>query len=325
MRAVVLVGGEGTRLRPLTLTTPKPLLPVAGVPMLERIMTGLAAHGITSAVLSLGYRPDAFQSAYPDGVCGGVTLEYAVEPEPLDTAGGIAFAARAAGITEPFLAVNGDVLTALDVSALIAFHRGRGAAATIALTPVDDPSRFGVVPTAGDGRVEAFIEKPPAGTEPTNNINAGFYILEPQVLDLVEPGRRVSIEREVFPKLVEAGSLYALASDAYWIDTGNSPEAYLQSNLDALGPDPAPAAWAGHVERSAVAAGARVDEGARVTESVVFADAVIARNAVVSRSVIGRRAVVGEGAVVEDLSVLGDGAIVPPGAVVRGERVSVVA
>lgn len=324
MRAVVLVGGEGTRLRPLTLTTPKPLLPVAGIPMLERIMTGLARVGVTDAVLSLGYRPDAFTAAYPAGVCGGVRLEYAVEPEPLDTAGGIAFAARAAGIDDTFLAVNGDVLTDLDVGALLAFHRERHAAATIALVPVDDPSRFGVVPTAADGRVEAFIEKPAPGTEPTNHINAGVYVLEPAVLDPVPQGGRSSIEKDIFPGLVEQKTLYGVPFDAYWIDTGNSPAAYIQSNLDALA-DTAATGPAGNVERSAVSATARIDAAARIVDSVVFDEAVVARGALVSRSVVGRRAVVGEGAVVEDLSVLGDGAIVPPGAVVRGERVSVVA
>ena len=285
----------------------------------------LAVHGVTDAVLSLGYRPDAFRSAYPDGTCAGVVLEYAVEPEPLDTAGGIAFAARSAGIDESFIAVNGDVLTTLDLTALVAFHRERGGDATIALTPVDDPSRFGVVPTDGDGRVTAFIEKPPAASAPTNYINAGFYVLEPSVLDRVPEGQRISIEREVFPALVDGGRLFALASDAYWIDTGNSPEAYLRSNLDALAGSPMSGSWAGSVEHSAVGRSARVDEGARVVNSVVFDEAVIARDAVVTRSLIGRRVVVGEGAIVDELSVLGDGAIVPPGAVVRGERISAVA
>ena len=293
--------------------------------MIERSLKLLAAHGVTDAVLSVGYRPDAFRAAYPDNVCGGVAVDYAVEPEPLDTAGGIAFAARWAGIDEPFLAVNVDVLSEVDVSALVDFHTDRRAEATIALTPVDDPSRFGVVPTDADGRVTEFIEKPEPGTAPTNNINAGFYVLDPRILDRIPAGRRVSVEREVFPAVVADGQLYALASDAYWIDTGNSPQAYLQSNLDALGDAPSTARWGGTVERSAVAASARVDAGARVSNAVILDDAVVARDAVVSRSIVGRRAVIGEGAVVDDFSVLGDGAIVPPGAVVRGERVSVVA
>jgi mannose-1-phosphate guanylyltransferase len=159
--AVLLVGGFGTRLRPLTLDTPKQMLPVAGPSMLERVLSHLAGHGITRAVLALGYRADGFTAAYPDGRCAGVELIYAVEPEPLDTAGAIGFAAAEAGVDDTFLALNADVLNDLDVTELIEFHRARGAEGTIHLTPVDDPSRYGVVPIDADGRVEAFIEKPP--------------------------------------------------------------------------------------------------------------------------------------------------------------------
>ncbi len=161
MRAVVLVGGLGTRLRPLTTSMPKQMLPVVHLPMVERVLAHLALHGIEDAVLSLGYRPDAFVSAYPDGHCAGVSMHYAVEPEPRDTAGAVRFAADHAGIEERFLVVNGDILTDLDVGKLIKFHDRNGAEGTIALHQVDDPSAFGVVPTDHDGRVAAFIEKPP--------------------------------------------------------------------------------------------------------------------------------------------------------------------
>ncbi len=160
-------------------------------------------------------------------------LTYAVEPTPLDTAGAIRFAARHAGIDETFVVVNGDVLTDADLSALVAFHRLREAEATIGLTPVDDPSAFGVVPTDDDGRVEAFIEKPPRDEAPTNLINAGTYVFEPSVLDRIPEGRRVSIERETFPALVKARTLFALGSDAYWLDTG-TPDAYLRAHRDLL-------------------------------------------------------------------------------------------
>ncbi len=206
MRAVVLVGGFGTRLRPLTAHTPKQMLPIVDRPMIERVVARLADHGVTDAVLSLGYRPDAFLEAYPDDTCAGVALHYAVEPEPLDTAGAIRFAALDGGIEDTFVVVNGDVLTDLDVGALWAFHQRTGAEGTIALTPVDDPSRYGVVPIDDDGRVEAFVEKPPPGTAPTNWINAGTYVLEPSVLDRIPAGRRVSIERATFPEMVADGS-----------------------------------------------------------------------------------------------------------------------
>ena len=245
MKAVVLVGGEGTRLRPLTYTTPKQLLPVVEIPMLERVLGHLAAHGIDEAVLSLGYRPEAFIERYPDGVAAGVRVSYAVEPEPLDTAGAIGFAARHAGIRETFIFVNGDVLTDGDVSALIAFHSASSALATIYLSPVEDPSRFGVVPTDEDGRVIAFVEKPPPGEAPTNLINAGIYVMEPEVLDRIPHGRRVSVERETFPALASEGSLFATSDGAYWIDTG-TPEAYLRAQRDLLtgrrGDPPSPGA-----------------------------------------------------------------------------------
>ncbi|MEO2125854.1 MAG: NDP-sugar synthase, partial [Acidimicrobiales bacterium] len=233
MQALVLVGGFGTRLRPLTLNTPKQMLPIVGKPMIEHVVEHLAAHGVTEVVLSLGFAPEAFQEAYPDGVCAGLPLHYAIEPEPLDTAGAVRFAALDAGIDDTFLVLNGDVLTGLDVSALVERHQGFSAQATLHLTPVDDPSRYGVVSTDADGRVLGFVEKPAPGTAPTNWINAGTYVFEPTVLDHIAAGRRVSVEREVFPAMAQAGSLFAWESDDYWVDTG-TPETYLQAQLDFL-------------------------------------------------------------------------------------------
>ena len=211
MKAVVLVGGEGTRLRPLTYTTPKPLLPIANQAFLERQLAWLARHGIDEVVLSLGYLPDAFVEHFPDGRFGDLVLHYAVEDEPLGTAGGIRYAAEQAGIDERFVVCNGDVLTGLDLSSLVRFHDEHGADATIHLSQVGDPSAFGVVPTYPDGEVKAFVEKPPRGTAPTNWINAGTYVLEPSVLAAVPPGLTVSIERETFPRMLDRrGRLYAL-------------------------------------------------------------------------------------------------------------------
>ena len=204
--------------------------------MLDWVVERLAAAGVDEIVLSLGYLPAAFEAAYPDGRCGGTRLHYASEPEPLDTAGAIRFAAVAAGLDrarEPFVVVNGDVLTDADLGALLDVHRSRGAEATIALTPVDDPSRYGVVPIDAEGRVTAFIEKPPADEAPSNWINAGTYVLEPSVLARIPDGRRVSIERETFPHLVAERSLFARQDAAYWIDAG-TPESYLQVQFDLL-------------------------------------------------------------------------------------------
>lgn len=357
MRAVVLVGGQGTRLRPLTLTMAKQMLPVAEVAMVERVLAHLARHGIDRVTLSMGYKPDAFLAAFPDDRCAGVHLDYAVEPEPLDTAGAIRFAALHAGVDETFLVVNGDVLADTDLGQLVDFHRRSVATATIGLTPVVDPSSFGVVPTDGAGRVLAFIEKPAPGEAPTNRVNAGFYVLEPEVVDRIPDGRRVNIERETFPALAAEGRLYALPSDAYWTDTG-TPELYLRANLDLVngGRVHAPVAGArrsgdgvwvlgrpvvdeqvrphslvgdaafvgkgSHVARSVVGAGARV-EGASVVGSVLLPGAVVEEGAVVDGSIIGPGAVVGKGARVTGLSVVGQGVEVRRGAVVHGQRVPV--
>ena len=336
MKAVVLVGGEGTRLRPLTFSTPKQMLPVAGRPVIERVVEHLAAHGVDEVVLSLGYRPDAFLAAYPAGRCGDTRLQYAVESSPLDTAGAIAFAADEAGITdETFVVVNGDVLTEIDLTALVDFHRSRGAEGTIALTPVEDPSRFGVVPVDPSGLVEAFIEKPPADQAPTNMINAGIYVLEPSFLRHVSRGRRVSIEREVFPALVENRSLYALGSDALWTDMGTA-EKYLEANLAwgrrerCLVGAAAGAAGSGGTYRGAHPAASiansvihddvLIGEGAHVSDAVLLQGGRVEAGAVVRRSVLGRNVIVGLGAVVEALSVLGDGWVVRAGDVLSGAR-----
>ena len=233
MRAVVLVGGFGTRLRPLTLHTPKQMLPVVNRPMIERVVERLAEHGVSQAVLAMGYRPDAFQAAYPDGRCAGVDLHYAIEPEPRDTAGAIRFAALDAGIAERFLVLNGDILTDLDLGGLLALHERSGAEGTIALHRVDDPSAFGVVPTDDVGRVTAFIEKPPRDEAPTNLINAGTYVLEASVLDRIEPDVPVNVERVTFPAMVADGSLFAFDGDTYWLDAG-TPATYLAANLDLI-------------------------------------------------------------------------------------------
>jgi mannose-1-phosphate guanylyltransferase len=291
--------------------------------MIERVVAHLAEHGVDEVVLSLGYRPDAFLAAYPDGSCAGAKLIYAVEPEPLDTAGAIAFAAHHAGLAERFVVVNGDVLTDLDVGGLVAFHKKQGALGTIALTPVEDPSRFGVVPTDEGGRVLAFIEKPAAGTAPTNLINAGTYVLEPEVLDRIPGGRRVSIERETFPGLVADGALYALGSNAGWVDAG-TPVTYLQINLtiaaeEASGVDATARVDASaQVVNSALGPGVVVEADAVVENSVVFPEVTIGRGAVVRGSILGRAVTVGKGARVEDLSVLGDGERVEAGAHLNG-------
>ena len=319
MKAVVLVGGFGTRLRPLTLTAPKQMLPVVDRPMIEHVLSGLARHGVDAAILSLGYREDVFRAAYPAGRCAGVDLHYAVEPEPLDTAGAIRFAAMAGGLGETFVVVNGDVMTDADLTEIWGRHHEVGAEATISLTPVEDPSRFGVVPTDNEGRVLGFVEKPPIEEAPTNWINAGTYVMEMSVLDRIDADRRVSVEREIFPAIAADGRLWAVKSDAYWVDAG-TPMTYLQAQLDLLdgvrgparpGIDPAAEIAADAVvERSVVMAGAVVEPRAVVRNSAIQAGARVSAGAVVENSLVGPGATIGAGARVANGSVIGADAVV---------------
>ncbi len=364
MRAVVLVGGEGTRLRPLTYTTPKPLLPIGNVPFLERQLAWLGRHGVDEVVLALGYLPDAFAAHFPEGLFetefGGVRLRYTVEEEPLGTAGGIRYAADEAEIDERFVVCNGDVLTTLDLTALVRFHDERQAEATIHLARVPDPSAFGLVPTHDNGEVKAFVEKPPPGRAPTDWINAGTYVLERSVLERIPPRLTVSIERETFPRMLEMpGRLFGYQSDAYWLDIG-TPEKYLQAHADLLdgrlGPgalpadavERAPGAWiegdvsvaddahleapvllgagavvasAARVIGSVLGAGCSVGEGARVVRSVLLDGARLERNAQVVDAVIGPDAVLEADAIARDQTVVGAGAVISGGEDVSGVRV----
>ena len=328
MRAVLLVGGFGTRLRPLTNHVPKPVLPVGQRPMIELVVDQLVRGGVTEVVLALGFRPEPFRAAFPDGTCAGIPLTYAVEPEPLDTAGAVRFAARAAGIDETFVVVNGDVLCDVDVGELVRRHRERCAEGTLHLTAVDNPSAYGVVEIDTAGRVLRFVEKPAPGTEPSNLINGGTYVLEPSVIDRIPDGRKVSIERETFPAMVADGRLYGVPTDDYWIDTGQ-PHLYLQANLDVLDGRRRHARCAAvglgatvhasaRVEHSVIGAGVTVGAGAVVRDSLLLPGAVIESESVIDSSIVG--GVVGRGSRLNACVVADDG-LVDAGVVLDGARV----
>ena len=339
MKAILLLGGLGTRLRPLTNDTPKQMLPVCGRPMIEWVCEHLRRHGVDEVVLSLGYRAEAFTAAYPRGRIGQLPYEIAVEPEPRGTAGAVRFAAEASGITGSFLVLNGDVLTDLDVGALASMHESSGAEATIALQPVADPSPYGLVATDPSGRVLSFSEKPepgsasavvPGGERPT--ISAGTYMLTSRVLDRIAPGQPVSIEREIFPQIVADGTLTGLISDTYWLDTG-TPQQYLAANLDILEgrragarvADGITGASAGidadaQIRTSVIGRGCEIGPGAVVQRSVVGDGCRLADGAVVIESVLGAGVVVGAGATLREFSVVGAGEQISPGAVLRGQR-----
>jgi mannose-1-phosphate guanylyltransferase len=298
--AVVLVGGEGTRLRPLTERIPKPMLPLLGRPILAHTFEQIAAAGASRVILACGYRPTSIE-AFFGGSYRGMELEYQVEPEPLGTAGGVAYAAR--GTEGPLLVLNGDSIRDVDLGGLVAFHHERRALATILLTAVDDPARYGLVRVDADGRVRDFVEKPSPEQIDTNLINAGVYVLEPEVLELIPADRPVSIEREIFPILSARGVLYALPLAGYWLDVG-TPESYLQAHLDLMPNevriDPtavvAPTAKfhrpcvveAGSVVEAAavvgpgvyLGAGSRVGPGARIRRAALLPGAIVEGGAV---------------------------------------------
>lgn len=310
MKALILAGGFGTRLRPLTHTRPKHLLPVANVPHIEHVFDLLQRHGIDEAVLLTSYLAEAFRETVERAAERGLKLEVTHEREPLGTAGALKNAQELAG-AETFLAFNGDVLSDVDLTALLDFHASRGAEASLALTPVDNPSIYGVVSTQADGRVAGFVEKPPPGEAPTNLINAGIYVFEPEVLDRIPAGKVYSAERELFPDIVIEGAMFALPADSYWMDIG-TPKKYLQANLDALEGrfvcDAVPEPSRGLCLR---AAGAEVRAGARVSSTSIGSGALVEAGAVVEESVLMAGATVGCGATIRR-TILGEGATVAP-------------
>ena len=232
MKAVILVGGQATRLRPLTSNAPKAMLPVLNIPFLEYVIRYLSKHRIKDIILAQGYLAQPIESYLGDGSRLGVKLTYVVEDTPLETAGAVKNAEKYLG--ETCLMLNGDIFSDLDITAMIEHHRERKAKATIALTPVDDPTSYGLVETGARGRISQFLEKPSRSQVTTNMINAGTYLLEPEILAQIPPQTKVSIEREVFPLLLEQGKpVYAYPSSAYWMDTG-TPEKYLRLHRDLL-------------------------------------------------------------------------------------------
>ncbi len=232
LKAVILVGGEGTRLHPLTYEIPKAMVPVLNRPFLEHTIAYLKNYKVKDIILALSYLPEAIQNYFGDGSNSGVKLNYAVEDNPLGTAGAVKNAERY--LTSTFVVLNGDVFTDIDIADMLAFHRGKGAKATIGLTWVDDPRAFGIVETESDGRVRRFIEKPSPAQVTTNWINAGVYLLEPEVLEHVPPNTHYMFGKELFPLLLKLGEpVYGFPSSGYFLDMG-TPGNYLRLNCDLL-------------------------------------------------------------------------------------------
>jgi mannose-1-phosphate guanylyltransferase len=341
MQAVILVGGEGTRLRPLTSTVPKPVVPLVDRPFIVFMLEWLARHGVDDVVMSCGFLATAVRNVLGDGSQYGLRLRFVEEPEPRGTAGALKYAEDL--LDERFLMLNGDVLTDIDLTAQIAQHEATGAVGTLALVPVSDPTAYGLVRLHDDHSVSEFVEKPSADEIDTRLISAGAYVLERAVLDLVPADRNVSIEREVWPQLVGQG-LFGYAADAYWLDIG-TPERYLQATFDILEGQVVTAVTdrlgPGYlsvgervqldgriVPPALVDRGCTIASGAHVGSLVVLGEGVsVGEGSIVERSVVLNGAEIGAGCVLRDCIVaagvrIGDGSEISGGAVL-GEGVTV--
>jgi len=343
MKAVILAGGEGTRLRPLTLTVPKPVVPVVDRPFLAHQLDLLARVGVTEIVFSLAYQPERIQAVFGDGRARGLRIHYAVEETPLGTGGAVKNAEPL--LDDVTIVLNGDVLTDADLPGALHAHRESGAAATLVLTPVPNPAAYGLVETDGEGRVRSFIEKPTDPSQITcDTINAGIYVLDASTLSLMPPRENHSIERVFFPALLRRGDLVrAWVHRGYWIDIG-TPEKYMQVHRDIMDGrfkprhgspfNGAPAAWVSPHARveegveltapcfvddgAVIKTGARigpysvvgrqchVEEHAAVERAIVWANTRISQDATVSRSILGRHCHIGRRVHIDDGSVLGD-------------------
>jgi mannose-1-phosphate guanylyltransferase len=306
MQAVILVGGEGTRLRPLTSTVPKPVVPLVDRPFIAYMLEWLTTHGVDDVIMSCGFLATSVRNVLGDGSAYGVRLRFVEEPDPRGTAGALKFAEEL--LDERFLMLNGDILTDLDLSAQLAQHEQTGAAATLALVPVEDPSAYGLVRTNDDRSVREFVEKPAPDQIDTNLISAGAYVLERSILDMVPAGQNVSIEREVWPRLVGEG-LYAFAQHAYWLDIG-TPDRYLQGTFDII---------EGRVKTGV---SERMGSGfLAVDEDAEIAGRTIPPAVVESRAVASATAQVGPLAVIGSGVTIGDGSIVERAVVLQGAEI----
>jgi len=318
LEAILLVGGQGTRLRPLTIGTPKPLLPTAGVPFLAHQIAKAARAGVDRIVMATAYRAEMFAEVFGDGAAFGLEIVYVHEAEPLGTGGGIRNAAASlrSGPEDPVVVLNGDVLSGHDLAAQLDLHRKADAAVTLHLVEVPDPARFGCVPTDFDGRVTAFIEKTPKPV--TCQINAGCYVFTRRFIDAMPPGIVLSVERDTFPGLIDADlTVMGYLESAYWLDVG-TPEAYVRGSSDLVLGELASSAVPGECGQALLLPGASADPTARIIGgTAVGADAHVAAGAVVDGSVLFDGVTIGENARVT-ASVIAAGARIGAGAVLDG-------
>jgi len=327
MEAILLVGGQGTRLRPLTINTPKPMLPVAGVPFTVHQILRARDAGVERIILGTSYKAEVFRSFIADNDLG-IEIVVATEPEPLGTGGAIRFAANHLRGDGPVLVFNGDVLTGVDIKALVDTHEAKEHEVTLYLTPVEDPRAYGLVPTDADGRVLDFLEKPTSAAEiVTDQINAGCYVFRRDVIDEIPADQVISVERDTFPGLLKRNArVGGVVDPGYWLDLG-TPLAFVRGSCDLVlghAPSPAVPAVGQALVQGDVAADARVDggttvgpgasvgAGANVSGSVLFPNAVVAEGAQIRNSIVGDGARIGAETVLDGV-VVGDGAVIGAG------------
>jgi mannose-1-phosphate guanylyltransferase/phosphomannomutase len=342
LKAVILVGGEGTRLRPITFLNPKPMLPLVNRPFMENFILWLKSHKIKDIIFSTGYLPEIFKEYFGDGSDFGLRLIYVREKEPLGTGGGVKNVEKYLD-GDNFIVFNGDILTSLNLTKMIAFHKSKKADITIALTSVEDPTHYGLVPIDGEGRVKQFLEKPSQDEITTNLINAGVYIIKSDVMKLVPEGVKYSFERGLFPTALGKGyKIYGCVSDSYWIDVG-TPQKYLAAHYDILnkkiifkfpykevleniyiGKDskylknnfisgPVVVGQRTRIEKGAsimpltvIGDDCMISERAEVSESIIFNNCRIGKGCLIKKSIISNNVEIGSGVSIEDFSVIGD-------------------
>ncbi len=336
VKAIVLAGGFATRLRPLTLTRPKPLLPILDKPLLDWIINSLYESGIKEIILSIRYLAHLIKAKYGAGIDRGVDIKYVEETKPLGDAGPLRLVDEVVGLNETFLVVYGDVFSDVDYSKLLSFHKRKGGIATIMLTRVDDPSRYGVAILNDDHLIKDFVEKPPREKAPSNIVNAGIYVFEPEVIKYIPSRKPSKLARDVIPRLVEEGQVYGYIYEGLWNDIG-VPEDYYRANMRALKYfypqghinesaeiDPSaeiiqPVYISGNVkvEKSArigpftiIGEGTKVGEYAYISNSIVFPEVIIEPSAVIRGAIIGERSIIGRWSRLENGVIVGDEVVI---------------
>jgi mannose-1-phosphate guanylyltransferase len=360
LKAIILAGGKGTRMRPITCLNPKPMLPLIDKPFMENFIFWIKSHGIKDIILSTGYLPDIFKEYFGDGSSMGLNLTYVKEKLPLGTCGAVKNVEKYLG-NSSFMVFNGDILTSMDLKEMMAFHKSKKADITIALTPVEDPTAYGLVPVDKDYRVKEFLEKPSLEEINTNLINAGTYIIEPKLLDLIPRGENYSFERELFPKVLKLGyRIYGFVSNAYWLDVG-TPEKYLTAHYDildkkidfkfiykrilqniyigenveftkdnftvgplAIGDNTIIEKGAKILPLTVLGRNCHVSSGTIISESIIFDGCSISKNCIIKKSILSKNVKVASNVKIEDNSIIGDNTIVEENNILKnGIRINI--